>query len=355
MAQSAANIQGVPMTDQNAGDQLTDLVEQLQQLASQIQACAVALAGASPRAAGAASRSATAGGRHLVYVHGICRHDPGFSDPWWESLHPFTDAFGDGARDDTRHEVVWSDLVNVAGMGAAAVGPAASEKAEWASRIRGVLEERAAVHVSDAGPSIASPDLARDFLAKNFSSRPLLTSNASAAAAFTVPGINCVDDFTSYMFDSAIRSAIIARFTGVVQPLLAGGAELDVISHSWGTVVAYEGLRALEDAGVPQMRARNFFTVGAALSIFLVKLRLLPGNRDGHRPALVKRWINLNATGDPVGGGLQGKPYQVDAEFLNLPNLGCGIFDAGCAHGSYFQPANVAVNRDIFADFINRP
>jgi hypothetical protein len=342
------------MTDQPSRENLTDLVKQLQKLASQIQACTADMPGASPRPAGVA-RSATAGGRHLVYVHGICKHSPGFSDPWWDALHPFTTAFGDGGRDDTRHEVVWSDLVNDAGMAAAVPSPASREKAEWASRIRGVLEERAAVHAAEAGPSVASVALARDLLARNLTSRSLLTSNVSAAAALSVPGINCVDDFTSYMFDSDIRSAVIARFTDVVQPLLDGGAELDIVSHSWDTVVAYEGLCALEGAGATQPRMRNFFTAGAALSIFLVKLRLLPANRDGHLPALVQRWINLNATGDPVGGRLQGRPYQVDAEFLNLANLGCGIFDAGCAHSSYFQPLNVAVNRDIFADFINRP
>jgi hypothetical protein len=136
---------------------------------------------------------------------------------------------------------------------------------------------------------------------------------------------------------------------------LADGDELDVISHSWGTVVAYEGLRELEDQGLTSIRVRNFFTVGAALSIFPVKLRLRPQNQDGRRPALVRRWINLNAHGDPVGGQLQGRPYQVDAEFLDLPNLGCGILDASCAHGSYFKAGNDAVNRDVFAAFINRP
>lgn len=119
-------------------------------------------------------------------------------------------------------------------------------------------------------------------------------------------------------------------------------------------MVAYEALRELEDAGL-SAGVRNFFTVGAALSIFLVKLRLRPANRDGRRPALVRRWVNLNAHGDPVGGRLQGQPYQVDAEFLESPNLGCGRLDAVCAHGSYFLPANVAVNRDIFAAFVDRP
>jgi hypothetical protein len=162
-----------------------------------------------------------------------------------------------------------------------------------------------------------------------------------------------VNDFSTYMFDDQVRSQIIARFTSEVRQLLADHDQIDVIAHSWGTVVAYEGLRALEDEGLTNPQVGSFFTVGAALAIGLVRTRLLPANRDGHKPALVRQWINLNAHGDPVGGQLQGI-FAVDEEFLDLPNLGCGILDVGCAHGSYFKQDNEQVNRDIFAAFINQ-
>ncbi len=292
----------------------------------------------------AGPRAAVAGVRHLVYVHGICAHPKGYSNPWWDSLHPFTTAFGGGALDDTRHEVLWSDLVNARGV-RAIDDRETSERAEFAARVRGALEERMAAHAMEAGPSIVSPELARDLFARDlFADRGL-----------SIPGLNCIDDFTVYMFDDSVRAQIVGRFTSVVRPLLEGGAELDIISHSWGTVVAYEGLRELEDAGLTTQRVRDFFTAGAALSIFPVKLRLRPANRDGRKPAMVRRWINLNAHGDPVGGRLQGRPYLVDAEFLNLANMGCGLLEASCAHGSYFKPENAAVNRDIFGNFINRP
>jgi hypothetical protein len=94
--------------------------------------------------------------------------------------------------------------------------------------------------------------------------------------------------------------------------------------------------------------------VGSALAISPVKRQLLPAAIDGRRPRVVRRWINLNAHFDIVGGSLNGNPFEVDAEFLNLPPVGCSAFipNPSCAHGSYFRPANVAVNRDIFAGHI---
>ncbi len=267
-----------------------------------------------------ASSSRGVGKRTLVPVHGICRHLAGYSDPWWAALHPFTTVFGAGTRDDTlnatRREVLWSDVVNARGLahrGARDLDdPEVADRAEFADRVRGVLEDRTA---TEGFVDAATPDAARDLLARDL----------SKTRGLSIPGLNCVDDFTVYMFDSSIRAQVIARFTKVVRPLLESGTEVDIISHSWGTVVAYEGLRELEDGGLTTRLVRNFFTVGAALSIFPVKARLLPANKDGRKPAMVRRWINLNAHGDPVGGALQGRPYQVDEEHLDLPNLGCGF------------------------------
>ncbi len=161
-----------------------------------------------------------------------------------------------------------------------------------------MLEDRTA---SEGFQAAGTATAARDVLARDL----------SATRGLSVPGISCIDDFAVYMFDDSVRAEVIARFTAVVGPLLRAGVEIDIISHSWGTVVAYEGLRELEDGGLTSPLVRNFFTVGAALSIFPVKLRLRPANRDGRKPAMVRRWINLDAKGDPVGGRLQGQPYDV--------------------------------------------
>jgi hypothetical protein len=246
--------------------------------------------------------------RHLVYVHGICKHNPGYSDEWWAALRPYTNAYGDGKLDDTRHEIVWSDLVNERGLHDLAQADTDGRK-EWAARVRGVLEDRAATRAAmEPASGAAAPARSRDVFTRDLQVRNRLVRGASAVRGLSVPGLDCVDDFSVYMFDDGVRAQIIARFTDEVRQLLADNNEIDVISHSWGTVVAYEGLRALEDEGQTTQLVRNFFTVGAALSIFLVKTRLRPTNKDGRKPAIVKRWVNLNAHRDPVGGSIKGNP-----------------------------------------------
>ena len=263
-------------------------------------------------------------GRFLVYVHGICKHVKGFSDPWWSALSPFAPSIQPGVLDRERREVVWSDLVNARAISRGV------EEASVADSIRGELADRLQRGVEAAVDDATSPE-SRD--------------------AARLPVIDCIDDFAVYMTSDSVRQQIIDRFTSEVQPLLAAGATIDVISHSWGTVVAYEALCELESQSLPG-RVRNWFTVGAALSVAVVKFRLRPGNRDGHRPGNVSNWVNLNASGDLVGGRIQGSPYAVDEEFVGLKPTGC--FKLGpavnpvCAHGSYFQADNLVVNRDIF-------
>lgn len=278
--------------------------------------------------------------RRLVAVHGICRHTAGFSDPWWASLQPFTEVFGPGRLGQERIEVTWSDLVNPRTLDASRGVTRGVEQEVVADLLRSALMERAEMMVGDETSARDARDLVRDPFA--------------ADRALNIPLLSCVDDFAVYLTNNAKRAEIIARFTGNVRPLLEAGEELDIIAHSWGTVVAYEGLREL-DALQLSGRVRHFFTAGSALAIGVVKARLRASNRDGRKPAGVSEWCNLDARGDVVGGRLKGRPFAVDQEFLDIPPQGCGLLDLGCAHGSYFDPRNLAVNRDIFARFINQP
>jgi hypothetical protein len=311
-----------------------------------------------------AVRAATAAAApHVVYVHGICRHEAGFSDRWWAVLKPFVP----DVPDDNRHEVVWSDLITAAAPAALA---AHAERTAAAARglarpfadparpplaehIKDLLADRAQRQLVEAAVRTARPEAAAAP-----SAAALPTFETAAPQAFlTIPGLECVDDFVQYLLDGDTRDQVIGRFTTVVGPLVAAGNRVEVISHSWGTVVAYEALRRLDGSAGDGADGpvSTLFTVGSALSILPVQRSLLPEAADGARPRLVQTWVNLNARFDIVGGQLRGV-FAVDDEYLDLAPVGCStlIPNPVCAHSSYFNRHNDVVNRDIFAHYIER-
>jgi hypothetical protein len=269
--------------------------------------------------------------RVLVTVHGIGNHQEGYSTGWWSALSPHVGGlFEPSGIGQGRAEVLWSDLVNQQ----RSVGSAEQEAQtlELRQAILEVLDDRRLQQAEDP-------------------------SRAIREAAGTRGADFAIDDFLIYMVNPDMRQRILARFTGTLRPLLAAGTQLEVISHSWGTVVAYEGLRELEREQGFSGRVNTWFTVGSALSLPPVQASLRPENRPSRsrkaaKPALVSSWINLDAKGDLVGGPL-GHRFSVGKEYLNLAPTGCARsligYNLGCAHGSYFQAANIEVNRDIFA------
>ena len=278
-------------------------------------------------------RSLRASGRVLVSVHGIGNHRAGYSNSWWQALSPHVGAsFDPSDLGRGRQEVLWSDLVNRSRSLQRSLP--AEEVNALRQSILDVIDDRRSHEASRSGRLDQLP-----------------VARGSAIA---------IDDFLVYMLDDGMRRRILERFTRVVGPVLAAGTRIDLISHSWGTVVAYEGLRELEKRGLSG-RVANWFTAGSALSIAPVQGRLRPENRpaNGRRapyPALVDAWINLDAKGDPVGGPLVGR-FPVTREYLELDPTTCarqfwGGYEIGCAHGSYFQVPNLRVNRDIFAGHI---
>lgn len=285
-------------------------------------------------------RQTATANRHLVYVHGISQHKNTYSDPWWNSLQPYVgQTYGAGTLNSTRWEVLWSDLVNASRALEGTRSTAESLERERLRReINLVMQERQ-----------------QQEIATRTKGGPAARQAANQARSMERGSGFSIDDFLTYMLDSKMRQQIIDRFTKVVEPLLRTNNRIDIISHSWGTVVAYEGLRELERNPSIQGRIGTFFTVGSALSMFPVRSYLRQENKDGRRPAFVDRWMNLDAKGDLVGGML-GDMFDVNQDYLELVPTSCprGLFGYGlaCAHSSYFVKDNVTVNRDIFGKFI---
>lgn len=256
----------------------------------------------------------------IVFVHGISEHLQGFSDEWWKSLRPHL------TKSLRRHEVVWSDIVNSrSGLASTAEN---SESRQLREAIRAVLDDRQSQDQS------------------------LAASEGSVRG-----GGVAIDDFLRYMLNAEEREQILARFDRVVRPILAQGRTVHIVSHSWGTVVAWEGLRRLDGLSASG-RVANLFVVGSALSISPVRANLFGRIGDGRLPSRVLQAINLDARGDIVGGRISDAFFGVSSrEFLDLEPTGCrsvlGVTSPSCSHSSYFDPSNLAVNRDIFARFIN--
>lgn len=289
----------------------------------------------------------TPSNRSLVYVHGICLHDPGYSNGWWDSMQGYLDSPIRSKIQANRQEVLWSKHVTPTDRNiTTAFNRERQQQVE--QQLRDILQERATQEVATA---IAN--------ASTNQNRGLESSTITIPRSLLgIPGLDCVDDFTKYLVSDEIRTAVLSEFISVVKPRLARGEIIDIISHSWGTVVAYEGLRNLEAFSLPG-RVSNFFTVGSALAISYIKSRLRPN--DGQKPKYVDQWINVDAKGDIVGGSLHAVGLAVDQEYLNLEPTGCQpaggflkLYSPACSHSSYFKSSNSFVNRDIFAKHINR-
>jgi pimeloyl-ACP methyl ester carboxylesterase len=278
-----------------------------------------------PDRTGAAPAMARTGNEFVVYVHGISRHVAGYSLPWWNALSPNL------SRPIGRHEVLWSSVVNPRGVRSAPRARSIEEE-EFAQELEMILEDRQQQLLSLA------PEASRD---------------VAPAPMASVRGADfSIDDFTRYMLNEDEREAILKIFDDKVRPLLRDGATVHVVSHSWGTVVAWEGLRRLDTEPLAG-RVATLFVVGSALSIGPVQSNLRTRIPNGKSPLHVDQLFNLDARGDIVGGSIRHK-FDVDQEFLGLEAPGCSLFNPGCAHSSYFRADNLAVNRDIFARLIGQ-
>jgi hypothetical protein len=280
------------------------------------------------------------GPRSLVSVHGICHHPAGYSNSWWQALKPHLPAPLAAELEGRRPEVLWSDLVNAPraidrdAFPADALRAFDAKQLDVTAELQDVLADRARQLLESELPAPRG-----DFAEP---SEVVLDRGSLRGAE-----LNCIDDFTRYLLSNMVRREVQKRFLDVVLPLLEAGGRVDVMSHSWGTVVAYEALRTIDNRDL-RGKVANLFTIGSALSIGSVQRRL--ETDDGARPTHVLRWINLDARRDIVGGPLRAMGYRVDEEFLNLDPIGCRILDGfTCPHSSYFAAANIAVNRDIFA------
>ena len=135
----------------------------------------------------------------VVYVHGICHHDPGFSAPWFAALRPHLS----DPDDFQRLEVLWSDIVHppqpemmlahtealTAAVSSLVHPRHHTEGARGlAENIQDVLADRALrQHLEAVVTSAVPPDAGR---AESLETPRLLTAGVAAPEAlFGIPGL----------------------------------------------------------------------------------------------------------------------------------------------------------------------
>lgn len=289
---------------------------------------AVSLAGSTPLLPSDAPELALAPQTRVVFIHGIGHHEPGYSNQWRAAFNRYL-ALPLGQF----HEVVWDDVFDSRARPRELAAPPdlSREEQSEADRLKAELREVLQVRgdlltdfsnsgsARDAGPagSIVDRAAARGFLDwfLNFD--------------------EYIGDFVKYLASPGVRKAVKKRLELVLEPLLASGHPVVLISHSWGTVVAYDVLRSLARG-----QLAHHFTLGSPLWMGPIRRKL---DFDGQRHA-VGSWINVDAKGDLIGGKLHGS-YQVNHDY-SVPSCG------GSPHGSYFHPENALVQRDIIAKAI---
>lgn len=271
----------------------------------------------------------------IVYVHGMGGHGTGHTDHWFKALEPHLTGCVE------KREVVCGSAnadMTMADEDAVTVRTRLAMTRGFRTRLEEQLASRKGV---DRG-------------AENTASRSF-----NGILDADSPFFSFFDDLSRYMMWQPFRNAVLSRFDAVVTPLLQEGRAVHIIAHGWGAIVAYEGLRRHDDS---QFRGRvaNLIMLGSALSLEIVQWHLFDRIDDGQKPAIVDRFINIKVDGDIIGGPID-PPFATTAEFLlqgspdghtaqSSPDI---ERSPACAHRSYFDIDNVAINRNILAHYIN--
>ncbi len=142
-------------------------------------------------------------------------------------------------------------------------------------------------------------------------------------AAFTMPAqflaeiiATDLNQVAGYLFSSDTYNAIQTRMRDGLNKALGMGDELIIVSHSLGSVVAFDALR--ETAATSNIP--TFFTLGSPLS----KLRRLNIRTSdvGAIPGSVGEWLNLYDTTDPIANALgpvfPSRPFRLRDVFVDV-------------------------------------
>ena len=284
--------------------------------------------------------------QRIVWVHGIGDHRAGYSAGWEQSFNTFLKL-----PHTSFVEVVWETVFEPSralprGRRAAPTPLQLTPREQLAdeevrTQLRAILLARASMYEEARAPA-RPPRRGRG------AATPDVVEWAELQRAARKRGFldwlrqpdEYLGDFTKYLVSQRIRTAVKEEAKKQLRPLAGGDYRVSIVSHSWGTVVAYDTLLDLE-MELPQLRIANLFTLGSPLWL----VRRLLQDSSGRKPHPLGFWMNVDARGDLVGSWLS-PAFAVDRDY-QVPAYG-----AGDPHGSYFVEGNTAVQRDLVAPAI---
>jgi metacaspase-1 len=290
----------------------------------------------------------------IIWVHGIGVHHPGYSQDWQNKFNRYLDL-----KPESYLEVCWDSVFDSKGIPARTAGPLEE------SRLKSYpLSPREDLEAREVQDQLATILLARSQALETAKSRkparprgaksvppglprPIEWSEIGTEFAGTKGFLPdwltnpdaYLGDFAKYLISRGLRNAIKEKFKEVMRPLADSEFKIDVVAHSWGTVVAYDSLLDLQTE-LPGLRLANLFTLGSPLWA----VRPFLEDRSGRKASEVANWVNIHAVGDLVGSWLS-RGFRVDKEF-EVQSIGSD------AHDSYFNSENEVVQKDIVAHFI---
>jgi metacaspase-1 len=278
----------------------------------------------------------------IVWVHGIGIHKPGYSKPWEKVFTPYFHLPHQDYVEVCWDTVFTTPLEAVRGPGSVETIELTPDEVVAEERIReDILATLSARNITDS----AKPARRGSARAEAPAGNEVIEWPRQPAAANGKRGLlpnwltqpdEYLGDFVKYLASLRVRAAIKEKCKQQLRALANDQYDTSVISHSWGTVVAYESLLDLE-LEAPTLKVANLFTLGSPL--WLVRHLLV--DQSGRKSQQTRRWVNIHARGDLVGSWLSPN-FRVDRDF-QVPSVG------NDAHGSYFVVGNSAVQNDLIA------
>ncbi|HZG65220.1 MAG TPA: hypothetical protein VEZ12_00655 [Herpetosiphonaceae bacterium] len=278
----------------------------------------------------------------IVWIHGIGNHSTGYSASWQATFNTYLQLAADNYV-----EVCWEEVFQAARATARgstpesrAVALTPDEQRDEAA-IRAELETLLLARASALGNAQA-PATARGAADTKVVewSQVYRAPRARGILDWVFNPDEYLGDFVKYLVSRNVRNAVKEKAKERLRPLAGVDYRISIVGHSWGSVVAYDSLLDLE-AEQPGLQVANLVTLGSPL--WMVQRFL--DERSGRKPRQTGSWINIHARRDVIGSWL--KPgFLVDKEW-EVPDFG----GAG-PHSSYFEANNVAVQRDIVAQYI---